>query len=201
MKKLAFFVFFSLITLGAFSQAQVKWNVNAGIGMASWYGDDSDGTDAKFAYKIGVGMEVPFNQVWSFQSGLNFISKGVSGDEVTDGWDVVDVSINQLYLELPLMVGARIHTASNFDLLFKAGPYLAYGVGGKIKAEAGNESGKADTFGDDGLKRFDAGLGLGVAFEFDKIVLGVETNTGLTKLMGGLDAQNISAMLTVGYKF
>lgn len=57
----------------------------------------------------------------------------MKGNGVTDAWDVVDVTINQLYLELPLMVGARIHTASNFDLLFKGGPYLAYGVGGKLK--------------------------------------------------------------------
>ena len=35
----------------------------------------------------------------------------------------------------------------------------------------------SDTFGDDGLKRFDAGLGLGVAFEFGNIVVGVETGT------------------------
>ena len=54
-----------------------------------------------------------------FQTGLNFISKGVKGDGVTDAWDVVDVTINQLYLELPLMVGARIHTASNFGSSFQ----------------------------------------------------------------------------------
>lgn len=41
---------------------------------------------------------------------------------------------------------------------FKGGPYLAYGVGGKTKIDGVSE--KADTFGDDGLKRFDAGLGL-----------------------------------------
>ena len=140
-----------------------------------------DGTEAKFAYKVGIGLEVPFanTNVWSFQTGLNFISKGVKGNGVTDAWDVVDVTINQLYLELPLMVGARIHTASNFDLLFKGGPYLAYGVGGKTKIDGVSE--KADTFGDDGLKRFDAGLGLGVAFEFGKIVVGVETGTSFTK--------------------
>lgn len=63
---------------------------------------------------MGIGLEVPFanTNVWSFQTGLNFISKGVKGNGVTDAWDVVDVTINQLYLELPLMVGARIHTAS-----------------------------------------------------------------------------------------
>ncbi len=53
-----------------------------------------------------VGLEVSFanTNIWSFQTGLNFISKGVKGDGVTDARDVVDVTINQLYLELPLMV-------------------------------------------------------------------------------------------------
>lgn len=108
MKKLAFFILLSLVTLGVSAQSNLKWNVNAGIGMSNWYGDDTDGTDAKFAYKVGIGLEVPFanTNVWSFQTGLNFISKGVKGNGVTDAWDVVDVTINQLYLELPLMVGA-----------------------------------------------------------------------------------------------
>lgn len=196
MKKLAFFVLLSLVTLGVSAQSNLKWNVNAGIGMSSWYGDDTDGTDAKFAYKVGLGLEVPFanTNVWSFQTGLNFISKGTKG-----GYDLFDISVNQLYLELPLMVGARIHTASNFDLLFKGGPYLAYGVGGKTKVD--NE--KGDTFGNDGadLKRFDAGLGLGVAFEFNKIVVGVETGTSFIKLQSGSSAYNLSALATIGYKF
>lgn len=203
MKKLAFFILLSLVTLATYAQSDLKWNVNAGIGMSNWYGDDSDGIDAKFAYKVGVGLEVPFanTNVWSFQTGLNFISKGAKGAGLNDDWDVVDVTINQLYLELPLMVGARVHTASNFDLLFKGGPYLAYGIGGKAKADG--VSGKVDTFGNDGLdlKRFDAGLGLGVAFEFDKIVVGVETGTSFTKLVSGASAYNLSALATIGYRF
>lgn len=194
MKKLFFVILLSLAALGASAQSELRWNVNAGVGMANWYGGDVD-TDAKFAYKVGVGLEVPFanTDVWSFQTGLNFISKGAKGAGITDDWDIVDITVNQLYLELPLMVGARLHTASNFDMLFKAGPYLAYGVGGKTE--------DYDTFGDDGLKRFDAGLGIGVAFEFDKIVVGVETGVGLAKLVGGVGAYNLSALLAVGYKF
>lgn len=53
MKKLAFFILLSLVTLGVSAQSNLKWNVNAGIGMSNWYGDDTDGTDAKFAYKVG----------------------------------------------------------------------------------------------------------------------------------------------------
>lgn len=55
--------------------------------------------------------------------------------------------------------------------------------------------------GDDGLKRFDAGLGLGVAFEFGKIVVGVETGTSFTKVASGASAYNLSALATIGYKF
>ena len=88
IKKLAFFILLSLVTLGVSAQSNLKWNVNAGIGMSNWYGDDTDGTDAKFAYKVGIGLEVPFanTNIWSFQTGLNFISKGVKGDGVTDAW-------------------------------------------------------------------------------------------------------------------
>jgi hypothetical protein len=43
MKKLAFFILLSLVTLGVSAQSNLKWNVNAGIGMSNWYGDDTDG--------------------------------------------------------------------------------------------------------------------------------------------------------------
>ena len=58
MKKLAFFILLSLVTLGVSAQSNLKWNVNAGIGMSNWYGDDTDGTDAKFAYKVGMNTSV-----------------------------------------------------------------------------------------------------------------------------------------------
>jgi len=199
MKKSVLTVLFALFCTMSF--AQLSFNVKAGLNLSSYIGDNSDHSKFKPGVRLGVGMEYQFTNtnIWSFQTGLNFISKGVKGDGVTDAWDVVDVTINQLYLELPLMVGARIHTASNFDLLFKGGPYLAYGVGGKTKIDGVSE--KADTFGDDGLKRFDAGLGLGVAFEFGNIVVGVETGTSFTKVASGVSAHNLSALATIGYKF
>ena len=40
MKKLAFFILLSLVTLGVSAQSNLKWNVNAGIGMSNWYGDN-----------------------------------------------------------------------------------------------------------------------------------------------------------------
>lgn len=51
MKKLAFFILLSLVTLGVSAQSNLKWNVNAGIGMSNWYGDDTDGTELNLLIK------------------------------------------------------------------------------------------------------------------------------------------------------
>ena len=65
----------------------------------------------------------------------------------------------QLWLLLVLML--RIIQI----LWLMLGPYLACGIAGKTKIDLGNDTErKYDTFGDDALKRFDAGLGVGVAF-------------------------------------
>lgn len=195
MKKIILLSLFAVSTLMATAQT-INWNVNAGIGVANLYGKDTDGSDAKFAYRLGVGMEVPFDQTWSLQTGLNFVSKGCKGDD--------NLKMNALYLELPIMAGLRLPTASGFDVLLKAGPYLAYGVGGKTKADIGHLKYKENTFSDDGLKRFDAGLGFGVGFEFSKYVVGLDTQLGLaniSKNSEGSKPKNISAFLTFGYKF
>lgn len=49
-------------------------------------------------------------------------TKGAKEDEVT---------MNAVYLELPVMAAARIKVADNTNIVISAGPYLAYGVGGK----------------------------------------------------------------------
>lgn len=169
--------------------------------MLNWYGDDMDGIDVKFVYKVGIGLEVFFVNIniWFFQIGLNFIFKGVKGDGVIDVWDVVDVMINQFYLELFLMVGVWIYMVSNFDFFFKGGLYLVYGVGGKIKIDGVFE--KVDIFGDDGLKRFDVGLGLGVVFEFGNIVVGVEIGISFIKVVSGVSVYNFFVLVIIGYKF
>lgn len=195
MKKLIFFALFVIATVTATAQTKVNWNVNAGIGVANLYGKNTDGADTKFAYKVGLGMELPFNAAWSLQTGLNFVSKGYKAK----GFNT-DAKINALYLELPIMAGLRLHTSNNFDILLKAGPYIGYGVGGKAKAGDLEEN----TFSDDGFRRFDAGLDLGIGFEFNKIVVGVDSQLGLANVFDGGDTmkpKNISAFLTVGYKF
>ncbi len=225
------FVVFSvcvvMMVLGKQVQAQspVSFQAKAGVGITSFWGKNTDGK-AKFAYKVGAGMDYAFNKVWSLQPSLNFVSKGYKEKEAGIG----KASMNELYLELPVMVAARLNLAKNSGLVLSAGPYVAYGVGGKTSVvvekkiptivgfETVEDKYKLDTFGhiNDGKmgnRRFDAGIGLGITYENRNIIIGLESQLGLVNVndklkevaeLTGLDdfaAKNISAFVTIGYKF
>lgn len=108
------------------------------------------------------------------------------------------------------MAAARFSINNSTNIVITAGPYIAYGIGGKTKI---------DTFGDIakgnmGCERFDAGVGLGVALEYKKIIFGLESKLGLVNVgshdlkdvaqqlgLGDFSSKNISACFTIGYKF
>lgn len=77
MKKLFATAFFALFAVASF--AQVSWNAKAGINMSSFSG--ADGLDMKVGYQLGVGMEYAFNDTWSLQPSLLFITKGAKAEE------------------------------------------------------------------------------------------------------------------------
>ena len=66
--------------------------------------------------------------------------------------------------------------------------------------ELGDDWADADLSDATGLNRFDFGLGVGVALEFNKFIVGLDGQFGLTKLQtdGG---KNMNFAISVGYKF
>lgn len=105
-----------------------------------------------------------------------------------------------MYLEVPLM-GTMRFGLKNADVVFNAGPYLAVGVGGKTKASYRGESVSEKTFGDDGLNRFDMGMGIGLGLEFDRFLVGLDTRYGFLHIADNTKAYNIALFFNVGYKF
>ena len=197
MKKVFTLLSILIITITASAQ---RWNSNLGIGIANWTGDNTSGADFKVSCKLGISLELPFNNTWSLQTGINLVSKGTKVNGKISGYNT-GITINQIYLESPIMAGVRIQTVNDFDILFKAGPYLAYGIGGKTKVEIRDEKASANTFGKDGLNRFDAGLGGGIIFEFGTIDIGLEASRGLIKISDGVQAYNSVIQLTTALKF
>lgn len=175
--------------------SKVSWNAKAGLNLSNWTGADVQGNNAKLGFKIGVGMEYAFNNIWSLQPSLFLSTKGTKYSE-----SGLKVTVNQMYLDLPVYVQARVHIEGDTNLIFSAGPYIAYGIGGKISSNI--SSNDADTFGNDGLDEFDAGVGFGVGLEFGKVLVGLDGQVGSVNLKDVEGAaKNINFSVTLGYKF
>ena len=195
MKKGLIFVLFALVSIVSYSQ--MSWNAKVGMNMSNI--TDSE-MDMKIGFQAGVGMEYAFSDMWSIRPSLMFTTKGAKVSE-----EGVDVTYNPMYLELPIMAAASFAIANNQNIVVKAGPYFAYGIAGKAKFSAGGESEKVDLFGDGedqmGMKRFDAGIGVGVAYEINKFFVDLTGEFGLAKLGDEGSSKNMNFSIGVGYKF
>lgn len=217
MKKLILLVVCICSIFTATAQTKVTWSMELGLGMSTWMGKNADGSNPLFNTKVGVGLDVPLTGLVSFQTGLAWVSKGASLDVDLTGADlgmgseigVVDAHVNQNYFEMPLLAAFHVGTASNFDMVFTVGPYLAYGVNGKTSVDVDDLSVSVNSFGDsqvlgqniEGLKRFDAGLQAGVALDFAKWTVGLDGEFGFCKIASGKSPRNLAFFFTAGYKF
>ena len=196
-------------------QAQDKpltFGVKAGVNLSNFSGDVED-NKAKPGFNVGVTVDYALTSDLYLLSGLEFTTKGAKSEyeETEQGVKVnVTATANPMYLQLPVHLGYKIGISENTKIVLHAGPYLAYGIGGKLKEEAkanvagvnANVSADTDFFGKEAFKNFDFGLGLGAGVEFGKINAGLGYDLGLANISredGKL--RNMNAYLTVGYKF
>ncbi|MCE8922189.1 porin family protein [Bacteroides ovatus] len=197
MKKGLIFVLFALVSIVSYSQ--ISWNAKVGMNMSNFTGDMD--TDMKIGFNVGVGMEYQFSDMWSIQPSLMLTQKGAKIKE-----DGETMKFNPMYLEIPVLAAARFAVADNQNIVVKAGPYFAFGVAGKVKV--GDD--KADFFGDGddqfGGKRFDCGIGVGVAYEIGKFFVGLDGEFGFTNVVDFKsdeisNPKNMNFSIGVGYKF
>lgn len=215
--KLSIVALVSLMGLGASAQElPVRFGVEAGLNLSnsSWDAGSLD-KKARVGFQVGVTADYAITDEWYLQSGLSFTTKGakvegesnIGGDVITRG----KLTVNQMYLQLPVYAAYKIEVMPGTRIVFNAGPYVAYGVGGKTKLSGSipiinggaNIEDDINTFGGEGiLNRFDFGLGAGVGVEFGHIVANIRYELGLVNIgQDNLDYKNRNAALTVGYKF
>lgn len=203
------FVVSALIALSVQTQAQVKFGVKAGLNAnnisqnfkeSDWESD----TKMKLAYHIGATVDYGFSDAISLQTGLMLSSKGykddleqdLDDDETVEGYDKYTFN----YLEIPIHVAYKIN--DNFQVF--AGPYLAFGIGGKNKWDItytydGNSETYSDEekfkavfgevkdgdLGDDesAYRALDFGLDFGVGYQTGPILINAGYSLGLGNLM------------------
>lgn len=205
------------LLIGVVANAQEKpltFGVKAGVNLSNFSGRGAEDTDAKVGFNVGVTVEYALAPDVFLLSGLEFTTKGAKLSYMEDVGNAevgMKSTMNAMYLQLPIHMGYKFDISESIKLNMHAGPYLAYGIGGKIKYEGSGLMREirepietdGDFFGESKFKRFDFGLGLGVGAEFGKIGVGLGYDLGLINISKDNDAKvrNMNAYLTVGYKF
>ena len=207
MKKLKLSLIVAFVAMASIVGAQsASLSIKGGLNMSNFYGDELNDKSMKIGFHAGIGADFEFAPNMGIQSGLFYSGKGA---KYTYKSTELEVSAN--YLQLPVHFAYKIDVTPGTKVVLHAGPYVAYGLGGKTKLNiAGKDIADMDTFKDDsaidafnGLKRFDAGLGLGVGAEFGKILVDLGWDMGLTNLsrIDNAEIKTQNAYVSVGYKF
>lgn len=214
MKKLLLVAISMMMAFSGFSQAlfwdsetpsqKVVLGLRGGVNISNMHVSIAGlgvGLDSKVGYRFGVSADFAIVNSLYINSGLFYSAKGAKGEGSVDGGpSPVDVTFSPAYIELPVYASYRVNFAEQSQLQINFGPYLAYGINGKMKA--GNS--KENIFGDEGLRRFDAGLGFGAGYTYHRVYFGIEYQLGLANIAdtGGFGKiTNRNFNISVGYNF
>jgi len=205
MKKLTVSLLALMLIATITVKAQVSLSAKGGLNMSNLYGDELTDENVKFGFNLGLALDYEFQPAMAVQTGLFFTTKG---SKVTREIGNLNGDFTQTlnYLQLPVHFAYKYEVMPATRLVFHAGPYIAYGVGGKSELTAGEASINSNkVFGDENYqyKPFDAGVGLGVGAEFGQFLLDLGWDMGLVNISriddGNIKNQN--AYLSIGYRF
>ena len=220
MKKLTLSLVIAILGIISLANAQsASLSVKGGLNMSNFYGNNLTDKNMQPGFHIGVGADLEFVPNISLQTGLLFTTKGAKYHFNVPIVGDVAYNINANYLQLPVHIAYKIDISSGTKVVFHAGPYVAYGIGGKRNIESKYSADLDSFFGKQevstfdknfGFRRFDVGAGLGVGVELGLITVDLGLDMGLFNIARDIkinetkhtqNLKNQSAYLSLGYKF
>ena len=180
--------------------------------------DMDDDTDWKAGFVIGAGVEFPFSDVLSLETGLFLASRGYKA-EYTETWEGMSIeeeeTMSLLYLDVPITARLSHDLGNGLSVYGLLGPYVGIGLTGTqeyeftetFNGETFTESGEHDiewgSGDDDDLKRIDFGLKIGGGVEVNNFLIGLSYHWGLADISPHdfFEIKNQAISFTVGYRF
>jgi len=195
MKKFLMTAVLGMFALAGFSQ--VKWDARVGMNFSNM--TKADNTKALPGFQLGVGMDYGFSENWSLQSGLMISSKGWKEKE----GDIKN-TFRPIYLDIPILAAYKFNISDNTKFVINAGPYLAFGLGGKAKY--GDVDYKLFKSDEGDWKRFDLGIQYGIGLELsDHYLINLTGQNGFIcpwdTEEGEDKCKNMTFSIGVGYRF
>lgn len=202
---------FIIVIITAFAaQAQnsgASFGILGGVNFYNLTGEEDNGDKLENkllpGFHAGVNVLIPVATDFYFNPGLLFSGKGAKNTEGSQ-----DVKMNLSYLELPLNFLYRGQLGEGF-IMIGFGPYLGYGIGGKVKGGSAEidvkfkdpEAGTSAYY----LKPFDAGANISVGYELsNSLFFQLNSQLGLLNISQEDDnsvLKNTGFGLSVGYRF
>ena len=198
------------LTASAQEKGDFRFGVTAGMNVANVTDCERD---SRIGFHVGVKGEYNITENLYGSAALLFTQKGSKSEWSEEGYNV-ESTWNPGYIELPIHIGYRYKFGEKVSIFGETGPYLAYGICGKSKAEVSgygeSAEAKVDFFGDEddddclGGKRFDFGWGVKVGVEAAKFQISLGYEYGITKVFkseGNFKPHNSNLMVSVAYMF
>lgn len=163
----------------------ISFGIRAGLNMASTQFDDNyKNVSMTASFHLGVSLDVPFSDNIAMTTALLYSGKGYK-------YDKLETATAQ-YIDLPVQLSIRFGDIESLQFQVNAGPYLAMGIGGKIKSESGSE--EVDFFKYYDSFDYGAAIGLGALIS-RHFYIGVGYQLGLGKY------RNRNINVSIGYNF
>ncbi len=183
-------------------KAQFQWGVNAGVNAStlSALGNLGDDNALKIGFNSGVIARYRFNDWLAFKSGVAYQQKGEKMDEAITKHEI-NTSLS--YLVIPVKAefsaGEKAGFKNGRRLFFATGPYFAYLLDAK-QTVSGNTTDLND------LNDSDFGWNLELGFEFPvmktkALQVSLNYDMGFSDIADGMDSQNKTASLNLGFLF
>lgn len=220
-----------LFALPVFAQNKpFTFGVNAGLNISTAYEAANYILAAKKnkpGFQAGINVDYAISGAFYLRSGLSLTTKGVI-HEKADLWigssnppvTYSKTTTRETYLQVPLLIGYQYYITPAYRLFVQAGPYFAYGIGGKEitksrtihqSEEISNKKVSTATFGETGtgLSRTDYGLGGGLGVGYKRIALAVHYELGMLSIAPDKEPgttsssrqyQNRNLSITIGYR-
>lgn len=138
MKKIVVIILLTMTSWTTYAQ----WSLVPEAGITAVHNPDYDGWRA--GWKMGLGVEYGFNNLFSLKSGVYYTQRGFSYNifgrsdctvETSPGvtkeysnYHYIDGSVNRHFLQIPLMPKFSYNISDDVRVTIAAGPYLAFGI-------------------------------------------------------------------------
>ncbi|MFU8844250.1 MAG: porin family protein [Bacteroidales bacterium] len=132
------FILFSISMAMSQEPGKISVGILGGVNFQNLNGKDYEGdqleNDLMTGFHAGINIQIPLAPEFYFQPGLLFSTKGAK--KTSDG---IKNTTNLSYIEMPLNLVYKALLGKGYFML-GLGPYLGYGIAGKVKSEGGGST-------------------------------------------------------------